>query len=649
MLSAAQNLQASEKENVRVFIAGNPNSGKTTVFNALTGLRYKVGNYPGVTVERKEGSLDLSDSINCRISDLPGIYTLSGESIDEQVAAQALDEAPDVVIAVVDASNIERNLFIVSELLDLQIPLILALNMTDVAEKRGIKIQSSILSRALDVPVIKLSAAKKQGVSELKQELRSFVNAPVISSKAYAWGTQQPELVQQLKQVDRDSRSPAEYGQVATARYKWINEIVRRCVTHSPSYSKSTAKVVDAIATHQVWGLFIFVAVMAVIFQSIFSWATVPMDVIDWGVGQLGELIAASMSPGPLRSLLIDGVLAGVGSVLVFIPQIALLFFFIGILEDSGYLCRAAFVMDRVMRKVGLQGRSFIPLLSSFACAVPGIMSTRSIPSMADRLITILVSPLMSCSARLPVYAVLIAAFIPQTTVGGLFSLQGLIMLGLYALGVITAAVVALVLKLTMFSGEPALFVMEMPPFRLPSLKLVLRDVYDRVVVFVRSAGTVILACSIVLWFLASHPTIDSAPPSVEASYAGSLGKMIEPIIEPLGFDWRIGVGLLASFAAREVFVSSLATVYNLESENEATESLTLLLKESADSGVGFGLPAALALLVFYVYACQCMSTLAVCRRETGGWKWPAVMFLYMTILAYVGAFLTYQICIRVL
>ncbi|MCL4139722.1 UNVERIFIED_CONTAM: hypothetical protein GTU68_052030 [Idotea baltica] len=516
--------------------------------------------------------------------------------------------------------------------------------MSDVAKDRGITIQASTLSRLLGVPVVRLAASKKEGLQNLKEEISSLVINEQSTAKQFEWAEGNEELVERSKEWDR-LRNPADYGAIATARYKWINSIVRRSVTFEPGYSKQTAKKIDAIATHHVWGLVIFALVMAVIFQSIFSWATVPMDLIDQALGFVSEIITENMSAGPLRSLLVDGILAGVGSVLVFVPQIALLFFFIGLLEDSGYLCRAAFVMDRVMRKVGLQGRSFIPMLSSFACAVPGIMSTRSIPSIADRFITILVTPLMSCSARLPVYAVLIAAFIPDTKVAGVFSLQGLLMLGLYLLGVIAAAAVAFILKKVFFQGEPALFVMEMPPFRLPSLKLVLRDVYDRVMIFIRSAGTIILACSIVLWFLASFPTVDGVAPPVESSYAGSLGKAIEPVIAPLGFDWKIGIGLLASFAAREVFVSTLATVYNLESEGEATESLTMLLKESGDSGAGFGLPAAVALLIFYVFACQCMSTLAVCKRETGSWKWPAVMFAYMTVLAYVGAFIAYRVC----
>ena len=346
------------------------------------------------------------------------------------------------------------------------------------------------------------------------------------------------------------------------------------------------------------------------------------------------------MPDGLVKSLIIDGVLVGVGSVIIFVPQIALLFFFIGLLEDSGYLTRAAFVMDKVMRLVGLQGRSFIPLLSSFACAVPGIMSTRTIASLSDRLVTILVAPLMSCSARLPVYAVLIAAFIPDKKVFGFFGLQALTLLAAYLLGIIVAAIAAFILKRFFFKGEPALYVMEMPPFRSPNLTLVLRDVWDRVKMFLKEAGTVILACSIVLWFLASFPFGST----VEESFAGSIGKFIEPVLKPLGFNWEIGIALLASFAAREVFISSLATVYNLSSTEDSAQSLTQMLIQRAESGQGFDLAVMLSLMVFFIFACQCMSTLAVCKKETGTWKWPIVMFVYMTTVAYVASFLTYNL-----
>ena len=628
----------------KIVLIGNPNCGKTTLFNALTGLKYKVANYPGVTVEKKEGPLDLPGNKQALLIDLPGTYTLAGESLDEQVAAKALEEKPDMIIAVADAANLERNLYLVSELIDLGIPTILALNMIDLAEKRGIQIRSAILTRLLDLPVIQVAASSKIGVEQVRAEVANLLDNPKTSTSKFAWANGDQALMQ-TSLVRNQLSKPGEYGAVASARYRWLGSIVSQCVSQQAGISKQLTDKIDAIATHRFWGLIVFFLVMAIIFQSIFSWAAWPMELIDSQILAFGDWLSPKISPGMLRSLVIDGILAGVGSVLVFIPQIALLFFFIGILEDSGYLCRAAFVMDRIMRKVGLQGRSFIPLLSSFACAIPGIMSTRSIPSLADRFITILVAPLMSCSARIPVYTVLIAAFIPKFSVYGIFSLQGLVLLAVYVLGVLGAAIAARLFKLVLFRGEPALFVMEMPPFRAPSLVLVLREVWDRVMLFIKGAGTVILACSVLLWFLASHPTLeDGSLPAVRDSYAGMVGGAIEPVIKPLGFNWEIGIGLFASFAAREVFVSTLSTVYNLQSEDESAESLTKLLKDQAASGAGFGLATALSLLVFYVFACQCMSTLAVCRRETGSWKWPALMFAYMTLLAYLSSFVTYQV-----
>ena len=639
--SSYEKSSSDEKKTSKVALAGNPNSGKTTIFNALTGLSYKVGNYPGVTVEKKQGNVFLADNFLAEIYDLPGTYTLYGESIDEQVAAKALADAPDLLVVILDASNLERNLYLLSELIDLGFAIVVGLNMVDLAEDRGIVVYEVPLSRALDLPVVRLTASKKKGIEDLKLEISKALETKKSSSMKFTWADGNEELIHSARQRD----IPANFGKVASARYKWINSIVKKSVAVQDGMAVRFSERVDLLATHRIWGLVFFLLVMTGLFQSIFSWAKAPMEFIEAMTTLTGNYINSLMPEGPLRSLLVDGVLAGVGSVVMFVPQIALLFFFIGILEDSGYLTRAAFVMDRVMRQVGLQGRSFIPLLSSFACAVPGIMSTRTIPSISDRFITILVAPLMSCSARLPVYTVLIAAFIPHKTIFGIFGLPGLVLLSAYVLGILGAGVAALFLKHFVFIGEPALYVMEMPPFRMPSLKLVLREVLDRVMLFIKDAGTVIMACSIVLWFLASFPLQESgARPKVTDSYAGSIGKAIEPAIKPLGFDWQIGIGILASFAAREVFISSLATVYNLEDSNDATESLTQKLKERSLSGEGFGLPTMLSLLVFFIFACQCMSTLAVCKRETGTWKWPAVMFIYMTTMAYVASFITYRL-----
>ncbi len=676
---------------MQIVLAGNPNCGKTTLFNALTGLRHKVANYPGVTVERKEGNVDLGEGVTAQVVDLPGIYSLSHNSLDEAIATKALLGAipgtplPDIIVSVIDSTNIERNLYLTSQLIDLGIPLIVALNMSDLAEKQGIHVRKELLARSLDVPVLAITAHRSEGLEQLRAVLREHSRAPKKSSTAFGWlqadstfrieaekigkaGASSPaqninalfmgtallsdslatsdgpiraELAAARERLQASSIDWVSFE--ATARYTWINQIVRTSCAFDTPEGGSLAARIDALLTHRFWGTLLFLVLMAFIFQAIFLWATVPMDFIDGAVAKLGTVIGATLPDGMFKSLIVDGIVAGVGSVLVFIPQIAILFFFLGLLEDSGYLSRAAFLMDRIMRQFGLQGRSFIPLLSSFACAIPGILSTRTIPSFTDRLATILIAPLMSCSARLPVYALLIAAFVPAQTVAGVFSLQGLVLLGMYVLGIAGAAVVAWLLKMTLLRGEPAVFVMEMPPFRLPSIRTAAREVLDRVVLFLKSAGTVILACSVLLWFLASYPRGD-----VRHTFAGKIGSAMEPVIQPLGFNWEIGVGLLASFAAREVFVSSLATVYNLQDDDPANESLNAALKERKAAGT-FTLATALSLMVFYVFACQCMSTLAVCRRETGSWRWTVFMFSYMTGLAYIAAFATYQLAVRLL
>lgn len=668
---------------LRVALAGNPNCGKTTLFNALTGLNYKVANYPGVTVERKEGRATLGTN-KAVIIDLPGIYSLTGHSIDEVIASRALlgqlpgTALPDVVVCVIDAANLERNLYLATQIIDLGFPVILALNMCDIADKRGIKIRKEILARQLDVPVISLVANKQNGIQHLISAITSLAAKGPSSSKRYSWsnGTpllaasdtlgglsnestadqkrffglsllsdaiaptndEQRELAKSLKRELLEKGVDSLTAE-ATLRYKWINQVVKSCSVREEGEQRLFSERLDSIITHRIWGTIIFFSIMAFIFQSIFLWASLPMDLIDQGVSWCGEYISQLLPAGLLRSLIVDGVVAGVGGVLVFIPQIAILFFLLSLLEDSGYLSRAAFLMDKVMRRFGLQGRSFIPLLSSFACAIPGILSTRTIASFSDRMTTILVAPLMSCSARLPVYAVLIAAFVPEVWFG-IISLQGLVLLSMYLLGILGAIVVSLILKRTVFKGEPALFVMEMPPFRAPSLKLALTNAWDRVMLFMKSAGTVILACSVLLWFLASFPQGE-----VKESYAGQIGQAMEPVIKPLGYNWEIGVGILASLAAREVFVSSLATIYNLEAADDeaASRSLVTTLQEKRESGE-FPLKSALSLMVFYVFACMCMSTVAAARRETGSWGWSAFMFLYMTALAYGGAWITYTI-----
>lgn len=678
---------------LRVVIAGNPNSGKTTLFNALTGLRYKVGNYPGVTVERKIGSIELSKEDRALLVDVPGIYTLSNFSEDEQVATRILfgsfpgESAPDAIIAVIDCTNLERNLYFLSQLIDFGYPLVVALSMGDLAEKRGIQIHSELLSKELDLPVVPVNANLGHGLEELKSTLLKTVKTPHLSTKKFYWCREHPDVLNKISElgvkvlslkpslpectapllglglisdslftkseslkaeiqstkaiITSEGLDPISFE--PTLRYLWVNKVFTRS-SHIRQPTSRLSEQIDWFLTNRVTGLIAFFGLMAILFQSIFLWAEAPMELINSAISLSSNFLSKLLPEGSLvSSLLVDGIVAGVGNVLVFIPQIAILFFLLGLLEDSGYLARAAYVMDRVMRPFGLQGRSFIPLLSSFACAIPGILSTRTIASKSDRLATILIAPLMSCSARLPVYSVLISACIPSTLTYFGMSLQGITLLGMYLLGVIVAGIVSLILKLTILKGDPALFLMEMPPLRIPSLRTVYFDVYDRVRSFIKNAGTMILACSVVLWFLASFPK----PPEnysespVRYSIAGRLGGALEPLIKPLGFNWEIGVSLIASFAAREVFISSLATIYQLESD-EDQGSLINALKVRNENGT-FTTKTAVSLMVFYVFACQCMSTLAVTRRETGSWGWVGLMFGYMTVLAWGMSYLFYN------
>ena len=544
------------------------------------------------------------------------------------------------------------------------------------------------MSNNLGIPVVSVSASENKGMLELKRAIIKSIEEKNISQKRLSWCKNDlykdcirslglkvkdykpflsdsvldsigmtllsnafvpktdsvKQCLAEQKKVFREANFDPESFE-ASARYLWVNSIFKNSTQTLKPKNTFSAKL-DRILVDKFFGLLVFIIMMAMVFQSIFLWAQAPMEYIELFVTWLSELINPLLPEGLIKSLLLDGIIAGVGNVIIFIPQIAILFFLLGVLDDSGYLVRAAFVMDRVMRPLGLQGRSFIPLLSSFACAIPGIMSTRSIASRTDRLATILIAPLMSCSARLPVYTVLIAAFINKESQVFGFSAQGLTLLSMYVIGVLAAGLVSFILKKTLLKGDPSLFLMEMPPLRLPSISTVLRDVYDRVQSFIKNAGTMILACSVILWFLASFPRGDemSNHEIVQNSYAAKLGKSIEPLIAPLGYNWEVGVGLIASFAAREVFVSTLATIYNLDSEDQSP-SLISALKQKELNGE-FSKASALSLMVFYVFACQCMSTLAVCKRETGSWFWVALMFVYMTILAYGAAFITYRLFI---
>ncbi|MDA1273952.1 MAG: ferrous iron transport protein B [Verrucomicrobia bacterium] len=673
-------------------LVGNPNCGKTTVFNCLTGMRQKVGNYPGVTVEKKVGQFFSLHGKPMQLVDLPGAYSLTPRSPDEEITrdvllgARADTRRPDRVVCVVDASNLERNLFLVTQILDLGLPTIVALNMTDVAEDKGLTVDAEALSLELGVPVVSCRAHQKAGITELRQAMgREILPAAVRKWKLpdmleSALLRVQSCLVNQheidpsvsfvkaldllgspsdqragtcarcesfLKTADdqlaKEERSPHEA--IVSARYDYAQGVCERVVRSGPGGRQDLSDRLDAVFTHPVWGWVAFLFTMGLMFFSIFTVATYPMDWVDKSFGSLADWVRAVMPPGDLRGLLADGVIAGVGGVLVFLPQILILFFFIGLLEDTGYMARAAFIMDRVMSRVGLHGKSFIPLLSSYACAIPGIMATRTIENPKDRLVTILVAPLMSCSARLPVYTLMIAALLPNETVPALQK-AGL-MMALYAVGTVGAFFFAGLFKKTLMRGETPVFIMELPPYRLPSLGAVVMQMLNRSKLFVRRAGTVILGLSILLWFMTAYPKSgsDSSTVQLEQSIAGKLGKIIEPVVKPLGFDWKIGIGLIGSFAAREVFVSTMSIVYNVEDDSDVTVPLRdNMLKEKWPDGSPVYTPlVCVSLLLFYVIALQCMATIAVVRRETNSWKWPLFQLGYLTGTAYLASLIVFQ------
>ncbi|HMO81690.1 MAG TPA: ferrous iron transport protein B [Pyrinomonadaceae bacterium] len=627
-----------------VALAGNPNAGKTTLFNALTGLNQKVANYPGVTVERKTGVWRAGEE-KALVIDLPGLYSLDASSIDEAIARDVLTgerpdvPKPDVVIAVVDATNLERNLYLVTQLLEGPLPVVIALTMIDVFEKEQHELDVERLSALLGVSVIPVNSRKGRGITELADAARAAAQAG-------------PRNVNK-KEIEEGTNP-------VFARYSRISEIVQQTVRHNDRAAHRLSGKIDSILTHRFLGLAVLVAILLLMFQAIFSWAAVPMDLLDSGFGALSGAVRDQLPEGILTDLLVDGVIAGVGAILVFLPQIVLLFIFISLLEDTGYMARAAFLLDKLMSRVGLHGKAFLPLISSFACAIPGIMATRTIEDRRDRFATIMIAPFMSCSARLPVYTLMIAAFFSGQTVFGFLSLGAVIMLGMYGLGILVAIAAAFLLKRTLLKAPPPPFIMEMPSYRLPSLRTVFQNVLERAGLFVKRAGTVILAISIVLWALTYFPRTEttdlSAGPAIaeveaesvqlQNSYAGMLGRTIEPVIQPLGFDWKIGVALIASFAAREVLVSTLSIIYNVGKEADAeSETLVAAIRNAKrDDGSPVWTPlTAVTLMVFFVLAMQCMSTVAVVRRETNSWRWTLFMVGYMTALAYFAAFVTYQ------
>jgi ferrous iron transport protein B len=714
-----------------VALVGNPNTGKTTLFNALAGMNQRVGNYPGVTVETMKGKF--SHRGQCiEILDLPGTYSLAPRSPDEMLAVDVIlghqggEERPDLIVTIVDASNLERNLYLATQLFELGVPVVIALNMTDVAEKQGLKIDVAQLSTRLGVPVVPLVANRGCGLDVLRDTIAGALEKPIaIAGPAFPAAFEE-EIGRLTKQLGEETpaylvrrllldaggyvetllarqHGPALLEEIRAARarlaqagcgvpaieartrYPWIRSATAGCVVRPAQRVVTWTDRLDRVLTHRIWGTLIFLAVMFLVFESIFFVARWPMEWIGWVRDLLKDGILQAMPAGPLRSLLADGVVEGVGSVVTFVPQIMILFAFLAVLEDCGYMARAAFLMDRLMARAGLNGKSFIPLLSSVACAVPGIMSARVIENRRDRLATMLVAPLMSCSARLPVYTLLIGAFLSDENTPWL---PGLTLFGLYLIGLVVAPLMAFLLKRTLLRGETPIFVMEMPLYKVPSLRLILRRAFDSGWMFVRRAGTMILASMIVIWALLYFPDIDvhgrrfedrqaaldgeiarqqailkewNAPPQfqhhVEAltaerdrlraewkagSVLGRTGQFLEPAFEPLGWDWRIGVAALASFPAREVMVGTLGILFN---QGEGKSDDQAFIGQLGDTLRGlFTVPVALSVMVFFALCCQCVSTLAVIKRETKSWAWPVFTFTYMTVLAYVGALITYQV-----
>jgi ferrous iron transport protein B len=612
-------------------LVGVPNCGKTALFNRLTGSRQKVANYPGVTVERKEGRLvGPRTGRTFRVVDLPGAYSLEPTTLDEAIARDvvlgrhAAEPAPDLLVCVVDATNLRLNLRLVLELKRLGRPLIVALNMSDLAAQRGYQLDRAALERALGVPVIPTVAVRAGG----ERELVDAIDAYGFAERALAH--------------ERTPLTPP--ASPSAAEIEATQREVRRVLTDSgyrvPARLKALARL-DAIVLHPVAGPVLLATVLFLMFQAVFSWAKAPQNLINTGVQSLSGWLAGVLPPGPLRGLLLDGVVAGTGSVLVFLPQILILFLFILALEDSGYLPRAAFMLDRLMGRVGLSGRAFIPLLSSFACAIPGIMAARTIPSSRDRLATIMIAPLMTCSARLPVYALLIGAFIPQRAVG-VFNLRGLVLFALYLAGVASALGVAFVLKRTVMRGEYRPLLLELPEYRLPHLSNLMLGLWERARIFLTRVGTIILTLMVVLWFLASFPAppAGATGPAIQYSIAGMLGHALQFLFAPIGFNWQISIALVPGLAAREVAVSALGTVYAMSGSNDVAGALTPIIAQ------GWSLATGLSLLAWYVFAPQCLSTLVVVKRETDSWRYPLYMAAYLFALAYLGAFVTYRVAL---
>jgi ferrous iron transport protein B len=703
----------SYKKTINVALIGNPNTGKTSLFNELTGLNQKVGNYPGVTVDKKEGSSKLQGNLKAIITDLPGTYSINPTSLDETIVLKTLlnsksDKTPDVIVVVADIENLKRNLLLFSQIKDLEIPTVLAINMADQMKRKGITVDIKLLEKELgnEVVLISVRKATAKGVEEVKKAIVKTYNSAKAFPLCNVNNRIDPAYFDRLKEINpkysiyelwlmitqnsfpdkiseeekqalltfkNDSKNLKKYQHKETIyRYQKINEILKKTYLVDRSKASDLRAKLDKVFTHKIFGYVLFFTVLLVIFQSIFDWASLPMDLIDTAFANLSSYVNKNMPVGVLNSLISEGIIPGIGGIIIFIPQIAILFLFISLLEETGYMSRVVFLMDKIMRRFGMSGKSVIPLISGTACAIPAVMATRNISGWKERLITILVTPFTTCSARLPVYAIIIALIIPDKKIFGFLNLQGLTLLSLYILGFATAIIAAVILHKTLKVKSTSFFVVEMPDYKLPSLKNVFFDVVEKTKAFIFGAGKIILSISVVLWFLASNgpqsyadvekniteKTANQeisevklnqmiASSKLENSYIGIMGKSIEPVIKPLGYDWKIGIALISSFAAREVFVGTLATIYSVESDGDDITTIKQRMASEINPETGtkrFNFPVGMSLLVFYAFAMQCMATLAIVKRETKSWKWPLIQFFGMGVLAYLCSFIVFQI-----
>jgi len=690
-----------ENKSIKIVLAGNPNSGKTTLFNALTGLKQKVGNYPGITVEKKSANINI-DGYKSKIIDLPGIYSLYSKSIDEKVAQDVIcnsfdNDYADVVVVIADASNLRRSIFLLTQIIDLKIPVVLALNMIDVASKKGVIINIDQLSSDLGIKVVAINARKSRGLSKLTHaiisekideskkskeilnvkdvfgkiidqvnDIRGVINdyAAFLSLCGYDMSNSIKQKIEiSVLSKKNDVIIERIQAKETVRRYRNIDKIISNSVKNiEPKGKYKITQIIDDILIHPVLGYVVFLSILFLMFQAVFQWSSYPMDLIDLFFTNVSIWVSNTLPTGIFNDLIVNGILAGIGGIVIFVPQIAFLFAFIAFLEDTGYMARVSFLTDRLLKVVGLNGRSIIPLLSGAACAVPAIMSARTISSWKERIITIMVTPLMSCSARLPVYTLIISMIIPEDMYFGIFNLQGLVLMSFYLLGFVAAILIAFILKFIIKTNEKSFFIMEMPSYKMPDWKTVIYTIIEKVKIFLFDAGKIIIAISVVLWLLSSYGPSENfkeienkykgvegssdliASEKLEFSYAGIIGKTIEPVIKPLGFDWKIGISLITSFAAREVFVGTMSTIYSVGDDDIISIRDRLKNEKNKETGEAFFTPAVgISLMLFYAFAMQCMSTIAIVYRETNSIKWPLIQFLYLTVLAYLSSFFAFQ------